>query len=620
MAAFFRKKRKKDEEQEPTRAADTGGPVPDSTEGEPGRPKAARRPLFGKKKQGAGPAQESGATPPPAEPPVPAPPFEQPGEAAAPPPAGSGEEETGKPAKKGMFGRKKGDGKREKKGKKKDEDKAGAAAVADKPKKKKKKRGSFGGSKYSPVGLDIGRASIAAVRLQHQTSGSILMSAALDQLPDGIINEGEVMDVDALATAIRNFWKTYKIRGKKVSLGLASQKVVVRTLDFPMLDKKELRQAIEYQAQDYIPIPIEEAVFDFHVMGRFTDEDGVEKQKVLVIAAQKVMVMNFIDAIKKARLTIDGIDLQAFAMLRTFSTSSFVDAGAPSGQATAVVNVASDVTNMIIETNGEPQFTRITSFGGDDFTRAVQEQTGVSFAEAELLKARIGMTPPSREEDETGGSSGEQTLTDGGSSTDEGSDEPGGGDEAGGGQQPAGDPGKEGIPPQGGDFLEGPQTGGPADNAAGPPSEGGGFPGGGPGEDSGFTPGAESGGGEGGGPGELDWPEVGGEDDEERERVTVVRRAIEITADSFAEELRRSLDYYMSQDDSLPIGKLILSGGGSLLPNLISYLSQIFPFPVELGDPLVRITQNKSDISDEELRALAPRLAIAIGLALEDEE
>lgn len=614
MAGIFRKKPKKEEEGERKPSSGTGNAHPDIPQEEPGKPKPSRRPLFAKKKK------EEAATPA-AEP-----------AAGSPVTPGEGiqEDDAEKPAKQGLRGRRAKKDKPEKQEKKsrkqRKKEKAAAkgskAAAADKPKKKKKKRGGLGGSKYSPVGLDIGRASIAAVRLQHQASGSVLVSAALDQLPDGIINEGEVMDVDALATAIRNFWKTYKIRGKKVSLGLASQKVVVRTLDFPMLDKKELRQAIEYQAQDYIPIPIEEAVFDFHVMGRFTDEEGVDKQKVLVIAAQKVMVMNFIDAIKKARLTIDGIDLQAFAMLRTFSTASFLDAGAPTGQATAIVNVASDVTNMIIETNGEPQFTRITSFGGDDFTKAVQEQTGVSFAEAELLKAQIGL-PPTASEREGGGD--EQTLTNGGTPTDDEPGDTGGmGDDTeeplppGGGDTPGG-----GLPPQGGDFLEGPPTGGRPDEPA--DSSGGDVPGEppmGPGEESGQTlgEGAEAGGLGGGETGDLDWTEVGGGEDEDRERIAVVRRAIEITVDSFAEELRRSLDYYMSQDDSLPIGKLILSGGGSLLPNLVPHLSQIFPFPVELGNPLARISQNKSDLSDDELSALAPRLAIAIGLALEDEE
>ncbi|GBE57341.1 competence protein A [bacterium BMS3Abin01] len=457
----------------------------------------------------------------------------------------------------------------------------------------KKKKHTFGGSRYSPVGLDLGRSSISAVRLQYQDAGSKVVTAALDQLPEGVISEGEVNDVDALGQALKSFWRTYKIRGRKVALGLASQKIVVRTLDFPVLEKKELRKAIEYQAQDYIPIPIEDAVFDFHVIRRFTDNDGIEKQKVLVVAAQKAMVMNYIDAVKKAKLTIDGIDLQAFAMLRSFSPHSFLDEGTPSGHAVAIVHIASDVTNMVIEANGEPQFTRITSFGGDDFTRAVQEQLGVPFMEAETMKTQIGLPEPGNASPGADASPSEGgPLTDGGSPTDKGQD----GD----------DSADDGLPPQGGDFPEGPMR-----------------PAGDDGESNGDDKDEQAGAGEGADDDgkELLWPEDSDSAlDEEKEIEATVHRALEITTDSFADELRRSLDYYISQDESLPISRLLLSGGGALLPNLDRQLSQLFPFPVELGDPLVRITGNKSRLSDDELKALAPRLAIAIGLALEDED
>ncbi len=183
-------------------------------------------------------------------------------------------------------------------------------------------------------------------------------------------------------------------------------------------------------------------------------------------------------------------------------------------------------------------------------------------------------------------------LMDGGSPTDKGQD----GD----------DSADDGLPPQGGDFPEGPMR-----------------PAGDDGESNGDDKDEQAGAGEGADDDgkELLWPEDSDSAlDEEKEIEATVHRALEITTDSFADELRRSLDYYISQDESLPISRLLLSGGGALLPNLDRQLSQLFPFPVELGDPLVRITGNKSRLSDDELKALAPRLAIAIGLALEDED
>ncbi len=527
--------------------------------------------------------------------------------AVAPPPAPEAPGTAVPQSKKSFFGRKSNEARasrgpkikkpkqpkeaklkktKEPKAKKQKQPKAPKPEKVRQPKQRKERKAGVSlSAKTSPVGLDLGRSSITAVRLRHQTSGSVLQQAALDAIPEGLIQEGEVRDVDGLATAIRDFWKRYKIHGRKVALGLANQKIVVRSLDFPLLDEKELRSAIEFQAQDYIPIPIDEAVFDYHVLGRFTDHDGVEKQKVLVVAAQKAMVMDFINAVKKARLQVAGVDLQAFALIRSQITRSFLDAGAPEGTAIAVANIASDVTNLVVDVAGEPQFTRIISFGGDDFTKAVQDQMGINYTEAEVLKMKIGLAPPSEAD----------------------------------GQKPSPEPPAAAMALEANTVIITPE----------PPEAGGGSEAG-PGAGSPFGPSGLSPEGE---PGKTPeptdiksaaeeekglWPH-GAVDSSTVETADVVHRALEITTEALADEIRRSLDYYMSQENSIPIGKLLVSGGGGMLPNLDLNLSQQFPFAVEFGNPLMRVMQNKSRLSDEELGLLAPRLAIAIGLALEDE-
>ena len=551
-----------------------------------GPEKNKHKPLFAFKKHPPKP-EAAGAAPPPAP--------ETPGPAVPQP-------------KKSLFGRKSSEARapREPKIKKPKQPKEAKLKQPKEPKAKKQKQpkepkpervnrsrqrkerkaGVSLSAKTSPVGLDLGRSSITAVRLRHQTSGSVLQQAALDAIPDGLIQEGEVRDVEGLASAIRDFWKRYKIHGRKVALGLANQKIVVRSLDFPLLDGKELRSAIEFQAQDYIPIPIDEAVFDYHVLGRFTDHDGIEKQKVLVVAAQKAMVMDFINAVKKARLQVAGVDLQAFALIRSQITRSFLDAGTPEGTAIAIANIASDVTNLVVDVAGEPQFTRIISFGGDDFTKAVQDQMGITFTEAEVLKMKIGLAPPSEA----------------------------------GRQAPSPEPPATATVPEAETMIMAPE----------PPAAGSG-PEAGPGAGSPFGSSGLSPATEPGKPPEPPDKKTASEegkglwqqetaDPSKVETAEVVHRALEITTEALADEIHRSLDYYMSQENSIPIGKLLVSGGGGMLPNLDLNLSQQFPFAVEFGNPLMRVMQNKSRLSDEELGLLAPRLAIAIGLALEDED
>lgn len=496
------------------------------------RAKKERKPLFGKKKS----AEHSEVS-------------AEPSEAIA---EVSGDSER-KP-KKSLFGKK---GPKQKKV-------SGAAKPPKKKKQKGSRGGSIGGSKMSPVGLDIGRTSITAARLKHQTGGSILLQAELDKLPEGLVSEGEVLDVDALAFAIKDFWKTHKIKGQRVSLGLANQKVVVRAIDFPVMDEKELQSSIEFQVQDYIPIPAEEAVFAHHIMGTSIDDDGIEMQKVLIVAAQKDMVMDFVNAVKKAKLQVDNIDLQAFAMMRAMRSGSFLDEHG-SREAIAIANIASDLTNIVVEVNGEPQFTRIISFGGDDFTKAVAEHQGLKFDEAELIKIKAGMPDTA-----TAHAKAE-------------------------GHQVGPAAPSEKMPPAEQDGY-GPLSG--LEEELRPPAPEGGF-----------------------GPPDERMETADGDEAplSEDERIAQVQRILEIVSETLADELRRSFDYYMSQESAVPISMLLLSGGGALMPNLDSHLSQLFPFEVRMGDPSARIVGNKSDLSDEELKVLGPRLAIAVGLALEDE-
>jgi type IV pilus assembly protein PilM len=321
-------------------------------------------------------------------------------------------------------------------------------------------------------------------------------------------------------------------------------------------------------------------------MGMIAGEDGVEMQRVLVVAAQKDMVMDYVNAVKKAKLQVDNIDLQAFAMMRSMRPSGFLKQEG-SREAIAIANIASDITNIVVDVGGDPQFTRIISFGGDDFTKAVQEHQGLPFDEAELLKIKAGLPEPGAAH------TGEEPVV----------------------VEEERAPMIEGIDPE--DIPFRPQV-----------DEAEGFEGAVP------VPGQEM---EPGLPVEETGPpqgpvfgppekavEITADDDElaisEEERIKQVQRVLEVTAETLADELRRSFDYYMSQEAAVPISMLLVSGGGALLPNIHSHLSQMFPFEVRMGEPTERIVENKSDLTDEELKVLAPRLAIAIGLSLEDEE
>ena len=98
-----------------------------------------------------------------------------------------------------------------------------------------------------------------------------------------------------------------------------------------------------------------------------------------------------------------------------------------------------------------------------------------------------------------------------------------------------------------------------------------------------------------------------------------IHAVLEQACEAFSDELRRSIDYYHTQEEAGEIAKIVLSGDGSLTRNIVYFLAQSLHLPVEVGNPLRGVGENKTKLSEAELEMLAPRLGIAIGLALEDE-
>src|SRR5512139_2612885 len=136
------------------------------------------------------------------------------------------------------------------------------------------------------VGIDIEQASMVGAQIKTGRQGHTLTAVAAKALPDGLMFEGEVVDVEGLAEELKAFWKSAGFTGKRFSVGIANQKIVVRTMEFPIIDPKELRAAIEFQAQESIPIPLDEAILDFQVLSTTPgDAEGGGRQQVLIVAA-----------------------------------------------------------------------------------------------------------------------------------------------------------------------------------------------------------------------------------------------------------------------------------------------------------------------------------------------
>lgn len=342
------------------------------------------------------------------------------------------------------------------------------------------------------IGLDIGSSAVRAVQVSTGRGRATLDRLGQVMLPPGAVRDGEIVDADAVVVALKELWARYKLKSRKVALGVANQQVVVRQIDLPYLPERELRTSLSFQVQDHIPIAVDHAILDYHLLEEYETEDGHRFLRIMLVAAQRDMVDRLLDVIQRAKLTPIGLDLDAFAVLRSLAPERVVaDQGGE-----LLIDIGSSVTNVIVHANGVPSFVRILLMGGNSVTEALVSGLGMTHEEAEAAKSGLGPIDS-------------RLIT---------SDE--------------------------------------------------------------------------------------------------VSRLIAERANRFVDEIRGSVDYYKAQSDAIPINNIVVSGGGSLLPNLRDRLEATLGIPVDVGRPLQDLRTGKVGLDEDQLLEAEPFMAAAVGLAI----
>ena len=233
------------------------------------------------------------------------------------------------------------------------------------------------------IGLDVGSTAVRAAELTEGSPPTVVRAAQVP-LPGGAVENGEVREVEAVSEALRELWTRGGFKSRKVWMGVGNQRVVVREIALPTMPEKELRQSLGFQVQEFIPMPVDEAVLDYHLIEEL-EIDGRQMLRLLLVAAQKVMVDALVASATNAKLEPMGLDLVPFAMVRAVgATGAGMELERTGGE--AVVDVGAHVTNIVVHASGETRFVRILPSGGRDITIAIARGLSVDDEVAERLK------------------------------------------------------------------------------------------------------------------------------------------------------------------------------------------------------------------------------------------
>src|SRR3954465_11142114 len=242
------------------------------------------------------------------------------------------------------------------------------------------------------VGLDIGSTGVRAAELVPGRRRASLRRFASVPLDPGVVRVGTVVDGEALTAALRELWSVGKFGTKEVRLGIANPGVMVRQMVLDWMPPADFRQALRYQVHGGLPIPVDDANLDYHLLEELELVEGDEERRrvarILLVAAAREVVDPFVDAVRAAGLRTSGVDLLPFALVRA-CTPGGLD---PAGETEAIVDIGPDVVSVVVHAGGVPRYVRIIPcVGGDSITQAVQQSYQWTWEDAERTKLFVGL-------------------------------------------------------------------------------------------------------------------------------------------------------------------------------------------------------------------------------------
>lgn len=261
-------------------------------------------------------------------------------------------------------------------------------------------------NKTTVAGLDLQAGSIAGTEIT--SNGSVeLGGTAIAALDPGLTRDGEVAQPEELGRALKSFFSNSGL-SRNVRIGIASQRVVVRTLRLPLIeDPREVETAIRFQAAEEIPMPLEGAVLEWQVLRADPRAPLDGQMDVAVVAARREAVGGIIEACRAAGLKPVGIDISAFGMIRALATPQSPPDVAFTGheEATADEPVGSpssarllcnlgDVLNLAVASGPRCLFTRVSTFGMEAIVQQVSDRASLTPDHARQWMQHVGLVEP----------------------------------------------------------------------------------------------------------------------------------------------------------------------------------------------------------------------------------
>ena len=226
------------------------------------------------------------------------------------------------------------------------------------------------------TGLEIGATKVVAAQARLQGGQIVAERVAARSLPAGLMRDGLVTDPERLASELKSLFSEHKL-SKRVRVGLATPRTVLRVIDLPPLDDKDIATALVMQAQERIPMPLDRAVMDWQKVGLVDTAEG-QRLRVIVVVTEREGVDLLLDTLRRAGLKPEGIDLSVFSVIRSLNHLE-------SSEGPVLYAQLGDLVNIAIAESGVCRFTRQAPQGLGMVIGRLAESRGIPVDQAYTL-------------------------------------------------------------------------------------------------------------------------------------------------------------------------------------------------------------------------------------------
>ncbi len=259
-------------------------------------------------------------------------------------------------------------------------------------------RDFFGGllrPRVEALGLEIGSANIKMVELSGTPPS--LKSLSIRPTPPGVVQEGSIIEPGALAEVIKEMQAEMRTRKRYVVTAASNLAVITRTLQVPKMPLKQLEEAVRWEAERYIPFPIDEVVLDYAPLDTLESIPDGEQMDVVVGAARQETVASLVEALKAAGLEPLVIDVKPFAGLRTLASRLVATDREP---ISLFLEIGAESSALVLTRGERLLLNRVINLSGKDFTAAISKAFNLDLVAAEEAKKNYGLaTIPTDDED-----------------------------------------------------------------------------------------------------------------------------------------------------------------------------------------------------------------------------